>query len=192
MCGDGSAMAHIVAAEFKEFAQAESALEALREQGFASSQLTTFYLNAPGQHATFPIGGDQYKDPEAAEGGSGALKGAALGSAAGLALGAAAVPVVGIAAAVGSIAAGAYAGSLAGAVGSLGKDEPDAAPPVARPAGVVVAVHAPTPPERERATSILWRHRAYSIELAEGNWKDGTWQDFDPVSIPNWRKAPGT
>ncbi len=185
-------MAHIVAAEFKEFAEAEVALTALREQGFAPSQLTSFYLNAPGQHATFPIGGDRYKDPQAANGGSGALKGAALGGAAGLALGAAAAPVVGAVAAVGGIAAGAYAGSLVGAVGTLGKDRPAAEPPAERPAGVVVAVHVPTPSERERATSIFWRHRAHSIELAEGEWKDGTWQDFDPVSIPNWRKAPGT
>jgi len=183
-------MAHIVAAEFKEFAQAEGALAALREQGFAASQLTTFYLNAPGQHATFPIGGDRYKDPESADGGSGALKGAALGGAAGLALGAAAVPVVGVVAAVGGIAAGAYAGSLAGAVGAFGKDRPAGDPPAERPAGVVVAVHASTPGDRERATSVFWRHRAHSIELAEGEWRDGTWQDFDPVSIPRWRKAP--
>lgn len=186
-------MAHIVAAEFKEFAEAEAAVAALREQGFAPSQLTTFYLNAPGQHATFPIGGDRYKDPQAASGGSGALKGAALGSTAGLALGVVAAPVVGAVAAVGGIAAGAYAGSLAGAVGSLGKDRPATEPlPEERPAGVVVAVHVPSPAERERATSIFWRHRAHSIELAEGEWKDGTWQDFDPVSIPHWRKAPGT
>jgi hypothetical protein len=177
-------MAQIVAAEFKEFAQAESVVEALQDQGFASSQLTTFYLNAPGQHAKLPIGGDRYEDPAAAAAGPGALKGAALGSVAGLALGAAAV--------AGGIAAGAYAGSLAGAVGSLGKDEPRAARPIQRPAGVVVAVLAPTPVERERAASILWRHRAHSIEIAEGVWKDGTWQDFDPVSIPKWRKAPGT
>ena len=185
-------MAHIVAAEFKKFAEAEAAVTALREQGFASSQVTTFYLNAPGQHATFPIGGDRYTDPQAASGGSGALKGAALGSAAGLALGVAAAPVIGAVAAVGGIAAGAYAGSLAGAVGSLGKDPPAAQPPAERPAGVVVAAHVPSPAERERATSIFWRHRAHSIELAEGEWKDGTWQDFDPVSTPHWRKAPRT
>jgi hypothetical protein len=148
-------MAQIVAAEFKEFAQAESVVEALQEQGFASSQLTTFYLNAPGQHAKLAMGGDRYEDPAAAAAGPGALKGAALGSVAGLALGAAAAPVQ-------------------------------------RPAGVVVAVLAPTPAERERAASILWRHRAHSIEIAEGVWKHGTWQDFDPVSIPKWRKAPGT
>ncbi len=183
-------MAHIVAAEFKEFAQAEEALAALREHGFASSQLTTFYLNAPGQHAAFPIGGDRYKDPESSHGGSGALKGAAIGSAAGLALGAAAAPVVGIVAAIGGVAAGAYAGSLAGAVDAFGKERPAEEPPLERPAGVVVAVHASAPGDRERATSIFWRQRANSIELAEGEWRDGTWKDFDPVSIPQWRKAP--
>lgn len=171
-------MAHIVAAEFKEFEAAETALDALRAQGFAPSQLTTFHLNGPGQRATYPIG-------------AGAVKGAALGSAAGLALGAVAIPATGPVAAVGGIAAGADAGSLAGRVGALGSDDARADAPLVPPAGVVVAVHVPTTAERERATSIFWRHRAHSIELADGNWKDGTWQDFDPVSMmPRWRKAP--
>jgi hypothetical protein len=109
-------MAHIVAAEFKEFAAAEAARDALRGEGFAGSQLTIFYLSAPG-----------LSSPE---------------------------------------------------------------PPTMCTAGVVVAVHVPTPPERERATSICWHHGAEYIDVAEGAWRDGTWQDFDPVSIPRWHKAP--
>ena len=58
------------------------------------------------------------------------------------------------------------------------------------PEGIVVAVNVPTPPKRERATTILWRHRADSIEVAEGTWRNGTWQDFDPVSISHGRRAP--
>ena len=53
-----------------------------------------------------------------------------------------------------------------------------------------MAVNVDTPEERERASSIFWRHHAHSIELAEGTWNDGTWQDFNPLSVPRWRKAP--
>lgn len=62
--------------------------------------------------------------------------------------------------------------------------------PVSRPAGVVVAAFVPTPAERERATSVLERHGPRAIEQADGTWQDGTWKDFDPVSIPRWRKPP--
>lgn len=55
--------------------------------------------------------------------------------------------------------------------------------------GIVVAVHVQGSEERERAASILWRHRARSIELAEGSWRNGTWQDFDPASIPRARAS---
>ena len=184
--GNGVRLAHIVAAEFKESAAAQVAVAELRAEGFAPSQLTTFHLNPPpDQHAKFPIGGDEFEDHDAAGPGAGAVKGAALGSAAGLALGIAAAPVAGVAA----VAGRAYAGSLAGAVGALGKGQSRPEPPTVRPAAVVVSVNVPTPAERERATTILWRHRAHSIEVAEGTWRDGTWQDFDPVSMPHWRKA---
>jgi hypothetical protein len=183
-------MDNIVAAEFRDFASAETAIEALEGDGIASSQITSFYLNAPGQHATFPIGGDQYEDPEATGAGAGAAQGAVLGGAAGLALGLAAAPLVGPLAVAGGLAAGAYSGSLAGAVGALGRGETRPEPPLARPSGVVVAVYAPTAFDRQRATAILQRHHADSIEFAEGVWKNGTWHDFDPVSIPRWQKPP--
>ena len=188
--GEGITMDHIVAAEFGDFASAEAALRALENEGFALSQLTSFYLNAPGQHGTYPIGGDQDEDPEAKGAGAGAMRGAALGGAAGIALGLAAIPVVGPIAVAGGLAVGAYTGSFAGAVESLGNDDTSPEPQLSRPAGVVVAVHTPTELDRERATSVLQRQSANSIEHAEGTWRDGTWDDFDPVSIPNWRKAP--
>jgi hypothetical protein len=192
-------MTQIVAAEFDDFAAANAAVDALRGQGFPSSHLTKFFLTAPGQHAQYPLGGDTLADPGSEGAAPAAVKGAAVGSATGLALGLAAAAV---AAAAGGIAAGAYAGSLAGAAQELGgegkdkqteggtDDDAHAKAPKARPAGVVVAVNVPTPDERERATSIFWRHRANSIELAEGTWNNGTWQDFNPQSIPHWRKSP--
>jgi hypothetical protein len=177
-------MTQIVAAEFDDFTAAEAAVDALRGQGFAPSHLTKLFLT--------PTGGDTLADPGSPDAAPGAVKGAVLGSAAGLALGLAAVPVVGpvaaVAAAAGGVAAGAATGSLAGAVSEDEATHGDA--PTARPSGVVVAVNATTPDERERASSIFWRHRAHSIELAEGTWNEGTWQDFDPRSVPRWRKAP--
>jgi len=187
----GVLMTQIVAAEFDDFAAADAALDALRGQGFPSSHLTKFFLSPSGQHTQAPGGRDTLADPGSADSAPGAVKGAVLGSAAGLALGLAAVPVVGpiaaVAAAAGGVAAGAATGSLAGAVA---EDEPHGDAPKPRPPGVVVAVNVPTPDERERATSTFWRHRANSIELAEGTWNDGTWQDFNAQSIPQWRKAP--
>ena len=190
-------MTQIVAAEFDDFAAADAALDALRGEGFPSSHLTKFFLNPSGLHALAPPGGDTLADPGSTESGPGAVKGAVLGSAAGLALGLAAVPVVGpvaaVVAAAGGVAAGAATGSLAGAIAedeAHGQAGAHGEAPKPRPPGVVVAVNVPTPDERERATSTFWRHRANSIELAEGTWNDGTWQDFNPESISHWRKAP--
>ena len=183
-------MPNIVAAQFDDFNVVDATLSSLSADGFASTSVDTYFLNAAGQHARFPIGGDQDEDPEAHGAEKGALAGAALGGAAGAALGLIAAPLAGAAAAAGAIAAGVYAGSLAGAVHTLGKGHTALHPTVSRPAGVVIAVNAPTPPEQERATAIFRRHGAHAIEEADGIWKNGSWQDFDPVSIPNWRNAP--
>lgn len=198
-------MTQIVAAEFDDFAAADAAVDALRGQGFPSSHLTKFFLTAPGQHAQYPVGGDTLADPGSEGAGPAAVKGAAVGSATGLALGIAAAAIAGpaaaVAAAAGGAAAGAYAGSLAGAAQELGGDDKDkqreedkddvrAGAPKPRPPGVVGAVNVPTRDDRERANSIVCRHRANTIELAEGTWNNGTWQDFNPQSIPHWRKSP--
>ena len=183
-------MSNIVAAEFEGFAVARAARRALRDGGFGPSNTTVFYLNPAGQHAHYAVGGDQYADPEAKGGGKGALTGAALGGVAGLALGIAATPIIGPVAVVGGLAAGAYAGSLAGAVRRMGQGKTRAERAVNRPAGVVVAAYAPTAAERERATSILRRHGPRALEQADGTWQDGTWKDFEPVSIPKWRRPP--
>ncbi len=150
-------MANIVAALFDDFETAEAALHALQDAGFPSADTSTFFLNAEGQHARFPIGGDQFADPGAKGAGKGAIAGAAIGGAAGLA---------------------------------LGKGETHPEPPRERPAGVVVAAHAPASSQRGRAVSIFRRHRAHAIEEAAGRWNDGAWVDFDPLSIPEWRKPP--
>ena len=104
-------MTPIIAGRFEQEAQADHAAEALRQQGFAAEDVTVFYLNPPGQHATFPVGGDRDKSHGATHAHSGALKGAAIGGVVGLGIGVAAAPLVGPAAAAAGAGAGAYVGS---------------------------------------------------------------------------------
>src|SRR5262245_6447874 len=117
-------MATIIAANFETETQAERAVEKLNELGFAAERLCSFFLNPPGQHAAFPIGGDRDESPGAEHAEKGAAKGAAIGGAVGLAVGLAATPFAGPAAAVGGAGAGAYTGALVGALGTLGEHKP--------------------------------------------------------------------
>ena len=59
-----------------------------------------------------------------------------------------------------------------------------------RPAGVRVVAHVPTRQHRECVLATFERHDTRSIEEAEGTWRDGSWVDFDPVSVPRWIKPP--
>ncbi len=181
-------MAHILVGQFDDFDSAESAALELRSLGIAQCDMEIFALNAPGQHDRAPLGGDEDADAGARKGDEGAMAGAALGGVAGLALGAAAIPVVGPLAAAAGLAVGAYTGSLHGAVTKLG-DTPEAETP-ARPAGVRLAAHVVSPTHREPVLAALRRHGARSIEEAEGMWRNASWADFDPVSVPVWIEAP--
>lgn len=182
-------MASILSGQFDDFEGARTAVDELLTLGMAKSDLELFALNAPGQHARFPIGGDEDADHRARGGETGAVKGAALGGAAGLALGAAAIPAIGPIAAAAGLAVGAYTGALAGAVKTMGEPHAHADIPP-RPAGVRVVAHVPTRQHRECVLSTFERHHARSIEEAEGTWRDGSWADFDPVSVPRWIKPP--
>jgi hypothetical protein len=184
-------MTLILSGQFDDFEHAARVVSDLRSLGIAGDQIETFALNAPGQHDRFPGGGDEDADREAEKGDEGAMGGAALGGAAGLALGAAAIPIVGPLAAAAGVAVGAYTGSLAGAVKTMGAEDQDAAvPPTPRPAGVRVSVSVPAPDRRAGIVDTFTRHHAHSIEEAEGTWRNGSWVDFDPVSVPRWVLPP--
>ena len=175
-------MSEIVAGVFDDEQTATSVARDLRDAGFEAADLDQFSLRPPGQHQGLPTGGDEPADEKAKGGDSGAAKGAAIGTAVGAVAGLAATPILGPVAVAGGAAAGAYAGSLAGAVRRMGDDEHPAPQP--RPAGVMVAVHAESSEEQDRAVAVLHDHGARMIERADGAWRNGKWADFDPVRPP--------
>ena len=180
-------MANIIAARFDSQAQADSALGALRAAGIPSADSTVFYLNPPGQHSQYPIGGDAHHDEGTKHAGGKATAVAAVGSAAGLALGAVTGAAIGDAAlttagAIAGAGVGGYVGALAGGLtGSRGGREESATieEPVERGGGMMVAVRLADAPESD-VLRVLRAQGALSIERAQGEWRDGSWADFDP------------
>jgi len=180
-------MADILAARVDTQPEAERLISALISAGVAASDVTSFYLNPPGRHAEYPIGGDAHHDEGTKHYGKAAAAGAAVGGVAGAALGTAIAVAAdpGIAAVAGLAGAGvgAYAGSLAGGLtGSRGGDprQANADEPVERAAGVIVAVRVDGATE-EAALQAL--RGAIDIERTTGEWRDGSWIDFDPRRI---------
>jgi hypothetical protein len=179
-------MATIIAGIFETLKQAESAAAALRNGGCAQEDVGLYHINAPGQHAKYPIGGDEDEDPGARTADSGAVKGALAGAGVGAGVGALVGGPVG---AVAGAAAGAYAGAFGGALSSLGSDGEPGAPGSAierRPAGTMIAVNTNQGPSDELIVGVMREHGALSIEKTQGEWKDGQWTDFDPTSVPRF------
>jgi hypothetical protein len=185
-------MASILAARFETRAQADSAVDALSAAGVRATERSVFYLNPPGQHAEYPIGGDSHHDEGTKESGKTAGKGAMIGSATGLALGTATGAALGeggfmVAAAIAGAGIGGYVGSLAG--GLAGTESGDARhasveEPVERSSGMMVAIKLGDSASEEDVLRVLRRAGAIEIERAEGEWRDGTWADFDPRRTP--------
>ena len=181
-------MAKILAGRFDTHEQAEAAVNALKGAGFGTLDVTSFYVNPPGQHAQYPIGGDAHHDEGTKEAGPTAARTAALGAAAGLALGTAAGAAIG---GPGLVAGGAIAGAgVGGYVGALGgglkgsrAGDPSQATleePVEGPAGAMVVVCISDARAEDQAVQVLRAQGAQDIERAEGEWRDGAWVDFDP------------
>lgn len=179
-------MAKIIAARFETQPEADRALEALRSAGYSGQNVTSFYLNPPGQHSEYPIGGDAHHDEGTKHAGKTSAAGAAVGGITGLALGTAAAvaaePGLAAVAAVAGAGVGAYVGSLAGGLsGAEAGDKSQATKeePVERKAGVMVAVLADAADAQDAIVQALRAARPQSIERAEGEWRDGDWVDFD-------------
>jgi hypothetical protein len=196
-------MTPIIAGRFEQEAQAKAAVAALRHGGFDAADVTVFFVNPAGQHATYLIGGDRDASPGAKHAYGGALKDAAVGTTVGVGAGLAASPVLDPAAVVAGAGVGAYAGSLVGALGKM-EEKPAAAKPdehVVEPAatttaprdtdtaslrssGIFVAVRAVEFAKRVAAVNVLRAKGAQDIERADGTWQAGQWIDFDPLKPP--------
>ncbi|UMR28607.1 hypothetical protein MJ904_15815 [Massilia sp. MB5] len=187
-------MTAILAGHFQLQDEIDAARQALRAAGFADERISSFFVNPPGQHATFGPGGDRALSPGAKETPAGLAKGAATGGVIGAAVGAVTAPVTGPLGPVVGGLLGAHVGSLysfsemkeAGAPEAGGENR---APP--RQPGMMIAV-AVTPQNEAVALALLRRLGAHHLERAEGTIEAGDWRDFDPLSAPRLVAGSGT
>ena len=177
-------MSKIVAGRFAELAGAEAVLKALPGEGFQRSEFESFFVTPPGQHATYPVGGDSHSDEGAKEAGGGALRGALIGGAVGLVAGIALYLAINqLITILAGIGLGAYVGSLLGALSKTRAGRLHRATmkhPVERPGGPMVAIRVDRPGAEPLAIETLRRYGAQEIERTDGRWESGDWKDFDP------------
>lgn len=172
-------MATIIVGYFDEIGQLEGATHKLTKQGLTATDMTYYYLNPPGAHGLYELGGDAPSDEGSTEAGKTAATGAAVGGAAGLAVGSIGGPIGALAGA----GAGAYIGSLMGALKNLEAPDPDAATvdhPAEPPPGPLLAVRVLQPGEHAHLVDVLREFGAIRVDQTTGRWEDGTWVDFDP------------
>lgn len=155
-------MSTIIAGQYDTFDEAGRAADRLRAAGFDSNSIAVFFNNSPGRHDTFPIGGDEFADPEARPLDEGMAKGAAAGAGVG----------------------------LAGAASESEQHDDEPQRIWRRPAAVMAAV-AVSDVSRERAAlDALRTTGAHNIERADGEIRDGDWIDFDPIASPKLVDEP--
>jgi len=186
-------MSQIIAARFTTFDAADTARRRLLENHFVEEDVSEFFVNPSGQHARYPIGGDEYADPQARPAGIGATSGGALGAIVGAAVAALLTFLVFHSVLVMAVATlvGLYIGTLIGALvlarGGRRADEPEPVPssmPHERESGVMLAVHV-NAATRSSAIRVLNEANAQDIETTSGNWQGGRWADFDPTRMVN-------
>ena len=189
-------MARIIAGHFQEQEQVTQALEALRDAGILTERVSSFYLNPPGQHNLYSIGGDREDSPGAHETGTGVAAGAATGGAVGAAVGLTGAPLFGpVGPAVGALV-GAHIGGLIGSLSQM-KEKGEAEDSTTeasgtdnemhqRKAGMMLAVEVDGTgaPNESEIVRLMQHFGGLDIEEAEGTIVAGNWEDFDPLSIP--------
>lgn len=182
-------MTKIIAGRFDLQDEAARAVAELTSAGFSPAQISSFYMNPPGMHASYPLGGDQDKSPGTEETPKGIAAGTTAGGAVGAAVGAAGIPVMGpLAPALGGLV-GAHIGNLVGSASQMKEedqieDEHGGQRP-RRGAGMMVAVAVADDRAADQAINALRQCAAQDIEMAQGTIEDGDWRDFDPVMEPN-------
>jgi phage tail tape-measure protein len=177
-------MSTIIAGHLQTQPQIEEAIGELTRAGFASHQIASFYVNPPGRHGAYSIGGDFDKSPGAENTGKGTAAGVAAGAAAGLA----AAPVIGP---LGPLV-GAHLGGLVGGLSQTrdSDESSDADRPHEHREGMMIAVAIGDESLRDRAVDVLRALGAFDIEVAEGTIANGDWVDFNPLMPP--RFIPGS
>lgn len=197
-------MAHIIAGRFKEQDQVTRAIDAMVGAGFPQEDISSFYLNPPGQHNLYSIGGDRDDSPGAHETSAGVATGAVTGGAVGAGVGLLGAPVFGpVGPAVGALV-GAHVGGLIGSLSQMkekGENEDVTAADTQdnasdntmhqRKSGLMLAVSADSDQAHQSAVALLQQLGAEDIEQAEGTIINGDWQDFDPLQPPQLLKHGG-
>jgi len=173
-------MSHILAARFQTFDAAQAGADMLASRGILRDDIDLFYVNPAGRHDRYPLGGDRAVDPNAGGGAVRAWAGsvvvavvfALVGLILALALRWSWIVVVLFA------AAGAYIGSLQGAMSGLpGRARRESA---LRPDGVLLAVRNDNYDANVTA-ALLTQAGGVALEQAEGDWQSGHWKSFDPL-----------
>ena len=176
-------MSRIVAGRFDRTLDADAALEALKREGFARTEVDAFYVSPPGQNAMTAVGGDAPHSSEGSRrGGIGAGIGAVIGLIVGLVAGLVGAidlgaPTVPLGALLGALV-GAFAGALASFHGGR-RRYASVEHPVEPHGGRMIAICVDRAGSERVAVDILRRHNARDVGRAEGLWRDG-WRDFDP------------
>jgi hypothetical protein len=185
-------MQTIIAGRFQQQSEVQQALAEMLRAGFEEDQITSFYVNPPGMHDRYAIGGDHDKSSGAEESDKGTSSGMATGGAVGAAVGAATTPLTGPLGAVTGALVGAHLGNLVGTLEQMKDDgeKNESAEAPLRHAGMVVAVSVPEPSKESVAIAVLRTLGAADIEKAEGTIADGDWTDFDPVAPPSLVDRP--
>ena len=190
-------MATIIAARVETQQRADELMTQLQAHGVAADDMQAFYVNPPGQHGTYPIGGDVAVDTGTEESSLGQASGVAAGAAAGLAAGAvagAAIPPLAPIIALALAGVGAHVGGMVGALASTRpaheeKQEtensaPDADAVNMRRGGMTLAVRV-EPANEKTVINLLTAAAVEDLERAQGDWQDGQWVDFDPLAPPH-------
>lgn len=176
-------MARIIAGRFDATSGADAALDELKREGFARSEVDSFYVSPPGAHDLTRVGGDVHSSAGSRFAGRGAIIGALIGLVVGALAGAVVSSSHGLPAGVLAALLGALIGAFAGTMSSVRggrRSEATREHPVEPLGGRMIAVLVERDGTEPRAIEILRRHGARNVSRAYGEWRDGSWQDFDP------------
>jgi hypothetical protein len=184
-------MSNIIAGRFQTQEEVVFAIEELERIGVPRAAISAFYVNPAGQHDLYPLGGDHDKSLGAKETGKGVLEGVSAGGVVGIAIGAAILPVAGpVAPVVGGLVGG-YVGSLVGSMhATKERFEPEEGgenSEVTRKAGMMVAVATDSLQQEHDVLALLKSIDSDAIEHCSGTIVDGDWEDFDPLSAPQFQ-----